>query len=131
MEKKEPYASQEEFSKRVTHYADVPVVELGSGVKAHIVSAERITVTFVTLAPSICAAVHHHENEQIMIVVNGECDFILEGKLYPMKEGDVIIVPSNIEHGAYSSDKGCQIMDIFSPPRQDFVEKLRRVLSAQ
>ncbi len=131
MEKKEPYASQEEFSKRVTHYADVPVVELGSGVKAHIVSAERITVTFVTLAPSICAAVHHHENEQIMIVVNGECDFILEGKLYPMKEGDVIMVPSNMEHGAYSSDKGCQIMDIFSPPRQDFVEKLRRVLSAQ
>ena len=131
MEKKEPYASQEEFSKRVTHYADVPVVELGSGVKAHIVSAERITVTFVTLAPSICAAVHHHENEQIMIVVNGECDFILEGKLYSMKEGDVIIVPSNMEHGAYSSDKGCQIMDIFSPPRQDFVEKLRRVLSAQ
>jgi len=131
LEKKEPYASQEEFSKRVTHYADVPVVELGSGVKAHIVSAERITVTFVTLAPSICAAVHHHENEQIMIVVNGECDFILEGKLYPMKEGDVIIVPSNMEHGAYSSDKGCQIMDIFSPPRQDFVEKLRRVLSAQ
>jgi len=131
LEKKEPYASQEEFSKRVTHYADVPVVELGSGVKAHIVSAERITVTFVTLAPSICAAVHHHENEQIMIVVNGECDFILEGKLYPMKEGDVIMVPSNMEHGAYSSDKGCQIMDIFSPPRQDFVEKLRRVLSAQ
>ena len=131
MEKKEPYASQEEFSKRVTHYADVPVVELGPGAKAHIVSAERITVTFVTLAPSICAAVHHHEHEQIMVVVDGECDFILEGKLYPVKKGDVIIVPSNTEHGAYSSDKGCQIMDIFSPPRQDFVEKLRRVLSAQ
>lgn len=131
MERKEPYASQEEFSKRVTHYADVPVVELGPGVKVHIVSAERITVTFGTLAPGICAPVHHHEHEQILVVVDGECDFILEGKLYPMKKGDVIIVPSNAEHGAYSSDKGCQIIDIFSPPRQDFVEKLRRVLSAQ
>ena len=131
MEKKEPYASQEELSKRVTHYADVPVVELGPGVKVHIVSAERITVTFGTLAPSICAAVHHHENEQMMVIVDGECDFILAGKLYPMKKGDVIIVPSNTEHGAYSSEKGCQFMDIFSPPRQDFVEKLRAVLSAR
>jgi len=131
MQRKEPYASQEEFSKRVTHYADVPVVELVPGVKAHIVSAERITVAFGTLAPGICAPVHHHEHEQIMAVVDGECDFILEGKLYPMKKGDVIIVPSNMEHGAYSSDKGCQVMEIFSPPRQDFVEKLSRVLSAQ
>jgi len=131
MERKEPYASQEEFSKRVTHYADVPVVELGPGVKVHIVSAERITVTFGTLASGICAPAHHHEHEQIMAVVDGGCDFILEGKLYPMKKGDVIVVPSNTEHGAYSSDKGCQVIEIFSPPRQDFVEKLSRVLSAQ
>ena len=131
MEKKEPYASQEEFSKRVTHYADVPVMELGPGVKVHIVSAERITLAFGILAPSSRVAVHHHEHEQITVVADGECDFILEGKLYPMKKGDVIVLPSNTEHGAYASDKGCQIMDIFSPPRQDFVEKLRRVLSAQ
>ena len=129
MERREPYASQEEFSKRVTHYADVPVVELGPGVKVHIVSAERITVTFGTIAPSTYAAVHHHEQEQVMTVVDGECDFILEGKLYPMKKGDVIVVPSNVEHGAYSSDKGFQLIDIFSPPRQDFVEKLRKVRS--
>lgn len=131
MEKKEPYASQEELSQRVTHYADVPVVELGPGVTAHIVSAETMTVSFATLAPSICAAVHHHEHEQIMVVVDGECDFILEGKLYPMKSGDVIIVPSNAEHGAYSSEKGCQLIDIFSPPRQDFVEKLKKAMSSQ
>jgi len=55
MERKEPYASQEEFSKRVTHYADVPVVELRPGIELHIVSAERITVTFGTLAPGICS----------------------------------------------------------------------------
>ena len=131
MEKKEPYASREEFSKRVTHYADVPVVELGPGVKVHIVSAERITLTFGTLAPSACVAVHHHEHEQILVVVDGGFDFIVEGKLYPMKKGDVIVIPSNTEHGAYVSDKGCQIMDVFSPPRQDFVEKLRGVLSAR
>jgi quercetin dioxygenase-like cupin family protein len=131
MERKGPYASQEELTKRVTHYADVPVVELRPGIKVHIVSAERMTVSFGTMAQGICAPVHRHEHEQIMLVVDGGCDFILEGKLYPMKKGDVIAVSSNTEHGAYSSDKGCQIIEVFSPPRQDFVEKLSKVLSAQ
>jgi quercetin dioxygenase-like cupin family protein len=131
MERKEPYASKEEFDGRVTHYSDVPVVQTATGVKLHIVSAERITVAFVTLDPGICAPVHRHEHEQIAVVVDGACDFILEGKLYPMKKGDVIVVPSNIEHGNYSTHKGCQIIDVFSPPRQDFVDKLSKVLSGE
>ncbi len=63
-----------------------------------------------------------------MIVVGGECDEIVEGKLYHLKKGDVLILPSNIEHGAYISDRGCKATDIFSPPRKDLVEKLEKVL---
>jgi len=129
MERKEPYPSQEEFRKRVTHYADVPLVRLLPGIEIHIVPAERMTVMFGTLAPDICAPVHHHEQEQIMTVVDGGCGFILEGKLYPMKKGDVIVVPSNVEHGVYLSDKGRQTIEIFAPPRQGFVKKLSGLLS--
>ena len=42
-------------------------------------------------------------------------------------EGDVCIIPSNIEHGGYASDRGCSVIDIFSPPRQDFVAKAKAV----
>ena len=130
MERKEPYASQEEFSKRVTHYPDVPQVELVPGSNSHIVSAENITVSFLTMDPNTHFAPHRHESEQVMVVVDGECDEIASGKLYHLKKGDVIILPSNIEHGAHISDKGCKAIDVFSPPRKDFVEKLKRALSA-
>jgi len=40
MERKEPYASQEEFNKRVVHYPDVPPVELWPGVSSHLVSTK-------------------------------------------------------------------------------------------
>lgn len=124
---KEPYASQEEFSERVVHYPDVPLVELTAGSNSHIVSVENITVSFLTMDPDSYFPPHHHEPEQVMIVMDGECDEIVEGKLYHLKKGDVIILPSNIEHGAYISDKGCNAIDIFSPPREDFVTKLREV----
>jgi len=130
MERKEPYASQEEFNRRVVRYRDVPLIELVPGANSHIVSAENITVSFLTMEPNTHFAPHRHESEQVMIVVDGECDEIVDGKLYHLKKDDVLILPSNIEHGAYISDKGCKAIDVFSPPRKDFVEKLKRALSA-
>jgi len=94
------------------------------------VSAENVTISFVSMDPNSAFATHRHESEEIVIVVDGECDEIVEGKLYHLKEGDVIVLPSNIEHGGYISDKGYKAIDIFSPPRKDIVAKLQKVLSS-
>jgi len=131
MEKKEPYATEEEFNQRVIRYRDVPIVELFPGVKSHIVSTKRMTVNFLTEAPNSQSAIHHHESEQIMIVTDGACDMTVDGKLYHLEEGDVIILPSNLEHGTYVSDRGLRAIDVFSPPRQDIVAKLEEVKKAR
>ncbi len=127
MRKKEPYATQEEYNQRVTHYRDVPLIELGPGSKSHIISAERITASFVVAEPNIYFASHRHEPEQIMIVIDGACDALFEGKLYHLEAGDVLIVPSNASHGNYISDRGLRMIEVFSPPRQDLVAKLEAV----
>jgi len=128
MERKESYASQEEFNCRVDHYPDIPLVELGPGANSHLVCTKNIIVSFLTMEANSYFPTHHHESEQVMIVVDGECDEIVEGKLYHLRKGDVIRIPSNIEHGAYISDKGCKAIDIFSPPRKDLLEKLENII---
>jgi len=127
MERKEPYATQEEFNRRVVRYQGVPLIEFIPGLKGHIVSAEKITVSFITMDPDFHIPVHRHQSEQIMIVMDGAIDTIVDGKLYRLEKGDVLILPSNIEHGVYSSNRGCSVIDVFSPPRQDFVAKLEAV----
>ena len=127
MERKEPYATQEELNKRVIRYRNIPPVELVPGGKAHILSSDRMTAIFVTLAPNAIVPVHHHEPEQVMIVIEGECDQLAGGKLYHLKEGDVMIYPSNAEHGTYVSDKGLRTIEFFNPIRQDYMEKLAAV----
>ncbi|GAF75896.1 unnamed protein product, partial [marine sediment metagenome] len=68
MERKEPYASQEEFNKRVIRYQDIPAIELRPGAKSHIISTERLTVSFASAEPNSVGPVHRHEAEQIEIV---------------------------------------------------------------
>ena len=131
MERKEPYATQEEFNQRVIPYRDIPPIELIPNIKAHILSSERMAVLYITLAPNSVGPLHRHEPEEIMIVVEGECDQVVEGKLYHLKEGDVIISPSNVEHGTYVSERGLRVIEVFAPSRPEYtarVEEAKRSL---
>ncbi len=124
MERKEPYATQEEYKQRIIRYRDIPLAELVPGSNSHIVSTEKVTVSFLTMNPGIYFERHRHEAEQVMIVLDGAIDEIIEGKLYPVKKGDVIVLPPNTEHGGYVSEQGCTVIDIFCPPRPDYVAKM-------
>jgi gluconolactonase len=129
MGNKEPYASKEEFEKRVVHYSDLPIFKMAPNATNRIVSGEKITISFSTMDPNTFWPIHRHENEQIMVVTDGAVDWIVEGKLYHLEKGDAIIEPPNIEHGGYVSDKGCSCLDIFSPARQDMVAKQKEALA--
>ena len=131
MERKEPYATQEDYSKYVIRYTDVPTIGLAPGIKAHIISADRITLSFANCEPNAQLPPHRHENEQMLIVMDGAVDFLIEGKQYHLEKGDVAVLPSNTEHGAYFTDRGAHVIDVFSPPRQDFVAKLEEVKKSQ
>ena len=126
--KKEPYATKEEFSERVTHYPDVPQVQLNPGSMSHVVSTDKVMLSFLTQEANAYFPPHRHEAEQIMIVIDGGQDEIVEGKLYPLHKGDVIVLPSNVEHGGYIHDTGCVAIDIFIPPRADLLEKVKAAL---
>jgi gluconolactonase len=126
-----PYASDQEFQRRILHYPDVPLAELVPGTTSHIVVGERALVSFLTMSAGSHFPPHRHEAEQIMIVIDGYMDEIIEGKLYRVKQGDVIILPSNIEHGGYLREVDCKAIDIFIPPRTDYVEKLRAAQQAR
>jgi len=123
-----PFATEEEFKKRVFHYPDIPLTELAPGSMSHLIAGEQVVVSFLTMPAGAYFPEHRHESEQIMIVLEGYCDEIVEGKLYRVEKGDVIHLPSNIEHGAYIREVDCRVIDIFAPPRADLVEKAKEAL---
>ncbi len=126
MERKEPYASKEEFDNRVLHVGRGHAVDLGSHGGANILLGEKIMLSFVDMPANSFADAHSHKDtEQVMIVLKGDAEFVVEGKIYPVQEGDVLIFGPDVEHGAYVGPHGARVLDVFTPPRTDLLEKIR------
>ncbi len=120
-------AEQQEAT--VITFATIPQVQLAPGAMSHIVAGDNMTLSIANLQAGSYFPVHTHQGiEQIMLVLTGELDAILDGTLYRMKPGDIIRFPAGLEHGAQMIDVDCQIVDIFSPARPDYVEKLRDIV---
>jgi len=122
--RKEPVATAEDFKSHVIHYPDLPPVELVKGSNSRLVVGEQSMVSFLKMDAHSYFAPHQHKQEQIMVVLDGSCDEIIDGKIYRVKKGDVIVLPPNIVHGAYIGDQDVQVIDIFGEVRGDYMMKM-------
>jgi len=110
-------------------YVDVDAiesVEFLPGLGFQPVLGERTMLNFVSFAPHTEAPMHVHEEEQIVLVLNGEFEFELDGDVRTMRAGDVAVVPSWVPHGARTHDTTCREVDVFTPPRRSLLEHARR-----
>jgi quercetin dioxygenase-like cupin family protein len=96
-------------------------VEFAPGLGFRPVLGHRTLTNFVTFAPGAVAPRHVHEEEQIVIVVEGELVFDLDGDVRTLRKGDVAVVPSWVPHAAWTTDGYCEEIDVFSPPRQSLL----------
>lgn len=99
----------------------VPPVEFVPGLEFRPVLGERTMVNFVSFEPHTEAPLHVHEEEQIVIVLEGEFEFELDGDVRMMRKGDVAVVPSWVPHGARTKDSPCVEADVFNPPRRSLL----------
>jgi quercetin dioxygenase-like cupin family protein len=97
-------------------------VELVPGLEFRPVLGEHTMVNFVHFAPRTEAPRHVHEEEQIVIVLEGELDFELDGEVRTIRPGDVVVIPPWVPHGARTQDESCLEVDVFNPPRRTLLE---------
>lgn len=109
----------------VRPYEQIPLTELVEGSFSHLINTENLTVSFLTMKANSFFDVHTHENEQFMIVIDGYCDEIIDGRIYRVGKGDAIHLPSNVPHGAFIRDVDCKAIDIFVSPRKDYIAKFQ------
>jgi quercetin dioxygenase-like cupin family protein len=103
---------------RYVHVDSLTPTEIVPGLGFRPVLGQRSMVNFVNFAPGAEAPKHVHEEEQIVIVLDGEFNFDLDGDVKVMRPGDVAVIPAWVPHGAWTTDTHCVEVDVFCPPRE-------------
>ena len=102
-------------------WSTLPVESIAEGITRQMVTGDRLMVCRLTLAARTVTPIHSHVHEQITLVERGRADFFVEGRKQTARAGDVLVFPSGIQHGATMLDEEVVLIDIFSPPREDFL----------
>ncbi len=102
-------------------WGSVPAEQLAEGIERQMIWGERLMMCRLILQPQVVTAVHSHPHEQMTIVARGRVRFIVDGRDRIASAGDVLLFPANIPHGATMLDEEVELIDIFSPLREDFL----------
>ncbi len=115
------------LNEKVTHYRwdDMPKEQLSDSISRRFITGDKAMLAHVYLKKGAVVPRHHHENEQITYILEGALRFWIgedEGQEIVVRPGEVLHIPSNVPHKAEALEDTLDV-DIFSPPRQDWIDK--------
>jgi len=117
-----------------THYRwdDLPKERLSPLLERRLIWGERVMVSHVYLEQGCVVPLHSHDNEQLTYILEGTLRFWIGddgAETIDVAAGDVLHLPSGVPHKAEALEDTLDV-DIFSPPRQDWIEKTDDYLRA-
>ena len=92
-------------------------------------TACTVAVNYIKVTPGTNQGadrpMHSHEHEQIMLIMQGDGDVIIEGKRFPMHDGSYCVIPANVMHkyDVSNATKDIINIDIFTPTRDEFIKR--------
>ena len=74
---------------------------------------------------------HKHPNEQIAMILEGECDYYVGGVKHRLTPGSYVVVPPDVEHYIHVHDSSvpCINLDVFTPYRDEYVKNYEAFLA--
>jgi quercetin dioxygenase-like cupin family protein len=114
-------------SPSVTFYRwnDMPKERVSDQLERRLVTGDRMMLAHVYLKKGCIVPRHQHENEQLTYILEGALHFWIgedEKEEIVVRAGEVLHIPSMVWHKALALEDTLDV-DVFSPPRQDWLNK--------
>ena len=106
-------------------WEEMPRERVNQTLERRLITGDRIMLTHVYLEKGSVVPRHAHENEQITYVLEGALRFWIGddgAEVFDVRAGEVLCIPSGVPHQAEALEDTLDV-DIFSPPRQDWLDK--------
>jgi quercetin dioxygenase-like cupin family protein len=100
--------------------AALPAEQISDKISRKIAAGDREMIVWWSMKAGARAAAHKHPHEQIAYMLKGKMEFRLGDERRTCGAGDIVVIPSGVEHEAYFPED-TEVIDVFAPPREDFL----------
>jgi quercetin dioxygenase-like cupin family protein len=97
-------------------------IRIWEGVTVQAVEGDRTTLAVVDLEPGAGVPEHHHDNEQLGVLVRGTMRFRVGEETRDLVPGDTWRILSHVPHEVTAGPEGAVAIECFTPVRGDWAE---------
>jgi unsaturated pyranuronate lyase len=114
-------------NRNVTFYRweEMPREKVSPMLERRLVTGDRMMLAQVYIKKGCIVPRHQHENEQLTYILEGGLKFWIgedEKETITVRAGEVLQIPSMVWHMVEALEDTLDV-DVFSPPRQDWLDK--------
>ncbi len=93
---------------------------LADGLETRIFPGENVMLSVLRIGANKSGVEHSHPQEQWGLMLEGSGVRIQDGVEHVVKAGDFWHTPGNMTHSFRAGAEGAVVIDIFSPPREEY-----------
>ena len=98
----------------------LPRQHVWDGIAGRALHGSSVTVGVIELEPDAALPEHHHVNEQLGVVVSGAIEMTVGSESRTLGPGETWTIAPDVPHSGRAGAQGATVIDVFSPPREDW-----------
>jgi quercetin dioxygenase-like cupin family protein len=106
---------------RLHRWDEIALEKVTEMLSRKVIAGEREMLAQVYVKRGCLVPMHSHESEQMTYILQGALKFVIGGDEITVREGEVLHIPSRVEHQAEALEDTFEL-DVFSPVRQDWLD---------
>ena len=95
------------------------VREIFPGLRARLIHSDRVSHSWVEVDQDATFPEHQHPHEQIVSILEGTLELVVEGVTHRLSPGHVFVIPPGARHSGRAIT-ACRVLDAFAPVREDY-----------
>ena len=105
----------------------VELEDLNPLLQRQMVWGQGVMLARILLKKGCVVPMHSHLNEQLTYILEGALKFLIDGREIVVNAGEVLTIPAHMPHQAEALADTVDL-DIFHPPRADWINKTDQYL---
>ena len=93
---------------------------LGEGISTRIFCGDQAMLSIVTIEPNSKGKIHSQPQAQWGLLIEGSGIRIQGNEEIEINKGDFWQTPGGVDHGIIGGPEGAKVLDVFSPPRDEY-----------